>query len=115
MSVSLTVTEVDATTINYHDGTLRVRGQVRNDSDRPVPVLLSQVVYQLDDHDGRPVPLTVDGLDQFSERTIRPDERVGFSMTLRAGRIKLGHAYRLASSLPGITGRDTVAFRFRLV
>lgn len=115
MSVDLSITELEAVTVNQTEGILRLRGQVRNEEDRPVPILLSQVAYRLDDHSGRPVTIQVDGLDQFRERTLRPDEQAGFAMTLHASRIKIGQPYRLSASIPGLTGRDSVAFRFRLV
>ncbi len=115
MSIALTITELDATTVNQTDGTLRVRGQVRNEQDRSIPILLSQVAYQLDDPEGRPVTIQVDGLDQFQERMLRPDELAGFAMTVHASRIKLGQPYRLVASIPGLTHRESVAFRFRQV
>jgi hypothetical protein len=106
---------IDATTINRTEGTIVARGHARNAGDRPVALMPSQLVVELADDEGRPVPFRHDGLERYPESTLRPDESLEFAATVHASHIKLGRPYTLTVHWPELSPRHREHFRFRQV
>ncbi|MBX6316484.1 MAG: hypothetical protein IRY99_26765 [Isosphaeraceae bacterium] len=114
MSIELKII-AEGTTTNQTEGTIHLRGSVKNNGDKSVAVWPAQLNIRLEDHEGRPVPIRVEEVEKTEDRTLPPDERWEFALTLRASHIKLGLPYRLTAWWQGLGEPDTSAFRFRQV